>query len=139
MSYVQENDSTQNAHIKHSNDSRQKPTWKNTETIRHMRDSNICRIMGKGRQTMTNTEKFAEQILDIACGGSKIAVDKATLEPIACGKLECKDCLFNVSDAMSCGYKRVKWAVYQKSSISAGRYSLCPRNIYSSSSSHFLV
>lgn len=110
MSYVQENDSTQNAHIKHSNDSRQKPTWKNTETIRHMRDSNICRIMGKGRQTMTNTEKFAEQILDIACGGSKIAVDKATLEPIACGKLECKDCLFNVSDAMSCGYKRVKWA-----------------------------
>lgn len=28
---------------------------------------------------MTNREKFAEQILDIACGGSKIAVDKATL------------------------------------------------------------
>lgn len=75
-----------------------------------MRDSNICRIMGKGRQTMTNIEKFTEQILDIACGGSKIAVDKATLEPIACGKLECKDCLFNVSDAMSCGEKRVKWA-----------------------------
>ena len=66
--------------------------------------------MGKGRQTMTNIEKFTEQILDIACGGSKIAVDKATLEPIACGKLECKDCLFNVSDAMSCGEKRVKWA-----------------------------
>lgn len=30
---------------------------------------------------MTNREKFAEQILDIACGGSKIAVDKTTLEP----------------------------------------------------------
>lgn len=59
---------------------------------------------------MTNIEKFTEQILDIACGGSKIAVDKATLEPIACGKLECKDCLFNVSDAMSCGEKRIKWA-----------------------------
>ena len=41
MSYVQENDSTQNAHIKHSNDSRQKPTWKNTETIRHMRDRQL--------------------------------------------------------------------------------------------------
>lgn len=75
-----------------------------------MRDSNICRIMGKGRQTMTNIEKFKEQILDIACGDSKIAFDKATLEPIACDKLECKDCLFNVSDAMSCGEKRIKWA-----------------------------
>lgn len=59
---------------------------------------------------MTNREKFAEQILDIACSGSKIAVDKATLEPIACGKSECKDCLFNVSDVMSCGGKRIKWA-----------------------------
>lgn len=43
---------------------------------------------------MTNREKFTEQILDIACGGSKIAVDKATLEPIACNSLECRDCLF---------------------------------------------
>lgn len=59
---------------------------------------------------MTNREKFAEQILDIACSNAVIAVDKTTLEPIACGKLECKDCLFNVSDAMSCGDKRIKWA-----------------------------
>lgn len=49
--------------------------------------------MGKEYQTMTNREKFTEQILDIACGGSKIAVDKATLEPIACNSLECRDCL----------------------------------------------
>ena len=59
---------------------------------------------------MTNREKFAEQILDIACSNAVIAVDKTTLEPIACGKLECKDCLFNVSDAMSCRDKRIKWA-----------------------------
>ena len=59
---------------------------------------------------MTNREKFAEQILDIACSNDAIAVDKATLEPIACGKLECKDCLFNVSDDMPCGNKRIKWA-----------------------------
>ena len=59
---------------------------------------------------MTNREKFAEQILDIACSNDTIAVDKATLEPIACGKSECKDCLFNVSDDMSCGNKRIKWA-----------------------------
>lgn len=59
---------------------------------------------------MTNREKFAEQILDIACSNDAIAVDKATLEPIACGKSECKDCLFNASDVMSCGGKRIKWA-----------------------------
>lgn len=58
---------------------------------------------------MTNREKFAEQILDIACSNDAIAVDKVTLEPIACGKSECKDCLF-VSDIMSCGGKRIKWA-----------------------------
>lgn len=60
---------------------------------------------------MTNREKFAEQILDIACSNDAIAVDKATLEPIACGKSECKDCLFNGSDVMSCGNKRIKWAI----------------------------
>lgn len=75
-----------------------------------MRDSNICRIMGKGYQTMTNREKFAEQILDIACSGSKIAVNKATLEPIACYELECKDCLFNTHSYVYCGDKTEKWA-----------------------------
>lgn len=43
---------------------------------------------------MTNREKFAEKILDIACSGSRLAVNKATLEPTACTGLECRDCLF---------------------------------------------
>lgn len=59
---------------------------------------------------MTNREKFAEQILDIACGGSKIAVNKATLELIACYELECKDCLFNTHGYAYCGDKAEKWA-----------------------------
>ena len=92
MTYAWDNDSTQNAHIK------------------HIRDLNTCRIMGKEYQTMTNREKFAEQILDIACGGSKIAVDKATLEPIACYKLACKDCLFGISNTDVCTSARKKWA-----------------------------
>ena len=66
--------------------------------------------MGKEYQTMTNREKFAEQILDIACGGNKIAVDKATSEPIACYELECKDCLFNTHSYVYCGDKTEKWA-----------------------------
>lgn len=59
---------------------------------------------------MTNREKFAEQILDIACGGSKIAVNKATLEPTACYELECKHCLFNTHSYVYCGDKADKWA-----------------------------
>lgn len=66
--------------------------------------------MGKEYQTMTNREKFAEQILDIACGGSKIAVNKATLEPTACYELECKHCLFNTHSYVYCGDKADKWA-----------------------------
>ena len=31
---------------------------------------------------MTNREKFAEQILDIACNGGSIAVNKVTSEPM---------------------------------------------------------
>lgn len=58
---------------------------------------------------MTNREKFAEQILDIACGGSKIAVGKATLELTSCYKLACGDCLFRFSGT-DCISARKKWA-----------------------------
>lgn len=58
---------------------------------------------------MTNREKFAEQILDIACNNDTIAVDKATLEPIACDELACKDCLFNFGNG-DCRSARKKWA-----------------------------
>lgn len=59
---------------------------------------------------MTNREKFAEKILDIACSGSKLAVDKATLELIECHKLECKHCLFNAHGFDYCGDNADKWA-----------------------------
>lgn len=59
---------------------------------------------------MTNREKFAEQILDIACGNGAIAVDKATLEPTACRKLACGDCLFNTHGSDYCGNEADKWA-----------------------------
>lgn len=58
---------------------------------------------------MTNREKFAEQILDIACSGSKIAVNKATSEPTSCNKLACKNCLFSFSN-VDCRGARKKWA-----------------------------
>nr|DAH61923.1 MAG TPA: hypothetical protein [Bacteriophage sp.] len=58
---------------------------------------------------MTNKEKFAEKILDIACSDSRIAVDKATSELTTCFKLACKDCLFNFRDGGSCRDARKKW------------------------------
>lgn len=59
---------------------------------------------------MTNREKFTEKILDIACSGGRLAVNKATLEPIACNSLECRDCLFNTHSYVYCGDKTEKWA-----------------------------
>lgn len=41
---------------------------------------------------MTNREKFAEQILDIACSSNKIAVDKKTMKPVSCNDIRCEDC-----------------------------------------------
>lgn len=59
---------------------------------------------------MTNREKLAEQILDIACSGNSLAVNKTTLEPIACYELDCKDCLFNTYSCDYCGDKTEKRA-----------------------------
>lgn len=42
---------------------------------------------------MTNREKYAEQILDIALTCSCIAVDKKG-KPHKCNELDCRDCIF---------------------------------------------
>lgn len=59
---------------------------------------------------MTNREKFAEQILDIACNGDSVAVNKVTLEPTRCHGTACKECLFNSNGDEFCIDKRKKWA-----------------------------
>lgn len=59
---------------------------------------------------MTNREKFAEQILDIACNGGSIAVNKVTSEPMRCQGTACKECLFNFNGDEFCIDKRKKWA-----------------------------
>lgn len=59
---------------------------------------------------MTNREIFAEQILDIACNGNWMAVNKATLEPITCQELPCEDCLFCVLGKGCDRSKMKKWA-----------------------------
>lgn len=60
---------------------------------------------------MTNREKYAEQILDIAVTGSCIAVDKKG-KLHKCNKLECRDCIFSrvERDEPSCKEKTKKWS-----------------------------
>ena len=54
---------------------------------------------------MLNREKYAKEILDIACKGDKIAVRNGKIT--SCDNLLCKDCDFGYSD---CNEKILKWA-----------------------------
>ena len=54
---------------------------------------------------MLNREKYAKEILDIACNGDKIAVRNGKMT--SCDNLLCKDCDFGYSD---CNEKILKWA-----------------------------
>lgn len=57
---------------------------------------------------MTNKQKYAEEILDIACAGNNVAFDKRAMKLINCDDLNCDDCLFN--DFYSgCSEKLKKW------------------------------
>lgn len=60
---------------------------------------------------MTNREKYAEQILDIATTGHSIAVDKKG-NFYKCSELECEDCIFSRGDQDDCycGEKIKKWS-----------------------------
>lgn len=60
---------------------------------------------------MTNREKYAEQILDIATSGSCIAVDKKG-KMYRCEKLVCRDCIFsrNENSERSCTENTKKWS-----------------------------
>lgn len=43
---------------------------------------------------MKNKEKYAKEILEIACSGSSIAFDKTTNKVVPCNGLCCSNCLF---------------------------------------------
>ena len=57
---------------------------------------------------MTNREKYAEQILDIACGGDYVAVRKKDIKPDWCKNIECHECYFYVSNG-DCYDTRKEW------------------------------
>lgn len=57
---------------------------------------------------MTNKEKYAKELLNVACAGKRIAIDKRTMQIRSCAWFPCEHCLFN--GYASCDTKLAEWA-----------------------------
>lgn len=58
---------------------------------------------------MKNKEKYAKEIIKIACDGNSIAVVRSTGELRPCCEISCGECLFT-TDMPSCSEEIRKWA-----------------------------
>ena len=58
---------------------------------------------------MTNREKYAERILDIACSGTRIAVKKNVMEPVPCSDISCKYCYLRLKKGSRCDDACKEW------------------------------
>lgn len=61
---------------------------------------------------MKKREKFAKEILDIACNGGVIAVTKDN-KVVCCRDMNCEQCLFHKEDFCGCycnDTERIRWA-----------------------------
>lgn len=58
---------------------------------------------------MTNKEKYAEQILDIACIGELLAIGKNTMKLVPCADTLCEDCYFGMDVDKKCGDACKEW------------------------------
>ena len=58
---------------------------------------------------MTNKEKYAEQILDIACIGELLAIGKNTMKLVPCADILCEDCYFGMDVDKKCGDACKEW------------------------------
>lgn len=57
---------------------------------------------------MKNKEKYAKEIVEIACEGDSFTIEKSTGLPVSCNALVCGECLF--VDALSCQDSIKEWA-----------------------------
>lgn len=58
---------------------------------------------------MTNREKYAEQILDIACIEELLAISKNTMKLVSCADILCEDCYFGMDVDKKCGDACKEW------------------------------
>lgn len=61
-----------------------------------------------GAIRMKNKEKYSKNIVELACDGNDIAVDKRTGKVDSCLCIPCRECLFN--DSKDCDKGRREWA-----------------------------
>lgn len=60
---------------------------------------------------MKNKEKYAKEIVEIACEGHKLAVSKETGKPVQCAAImNCSKCALNAGNYSSCVDNRKEWA-----------------------------
>lgn len=59
---------------------------------------------------MKNEEKFAKEIVELACDGNRIAVVRQTGKFRSCYETPCIECLFHSSDKEQCKEKVREWA-----------------------------
>lgn len=60
---------------------------------------------------MKNKEKFGKEIIEIACSGHAVSVNKVTGKPIACKNNNCKCCVRHNDVSICCDEERLKeWA-----------------------------
>lgn len=57
---------------------------------------------------MKNKEKYAKELLNVACAGNRIAIDKRTMQNRGCANLPCGNCLF--SNCGNCDTRLAEWA-----------------------------
>lgn len=61
---------------------------------------------------MTNKEKYAKEIVEIACEGNEFAVSKETGKPVRCVDMRCSLCAINLNEDKykTCTDYRKEWA-----------------------------
>ena len=63
---------------------------------------------------MKNKEKYAKEIMEIACSGKCFGMDKNTREIVPCDFIRCRDCVFNCesdgAEDIDCSETRREWA-----------------------------
>lgn len=59
---------------------------------------------------MKNKEKYAKEILELACDGNRIAIVRQTGKFRSCYETPCIECLFHSSDKEQCRERTREWA-----------------------------
>lgn len=59
---------------------------------------------------MLNKEKYAKELVEIACDSERVALDKQNNRICACNQISCINCMFYAKEGGDCRSERIKWA-----------------------------